>query len=1102
MPQQNKIMSLDSHVSLTVAVDTQALRMVADGSRSAVEVLRHSSAIFDMDTFMESLQRRLGADVEEVSETEAAGIASDLFELASDDLAEALEELQSADWAAIMSSDSQQLLVAIPVIIRHGAQDLPVSVEVVKAPAVASVPLSRLAAARGAERGGNASGKVWRSVLPLTPGVTHSLKAVVDPGPQCRFLVAATSHEVAVLDKVTLQLVSLSTSQEIEGDLPPDLASAPFEEAHTSLLTACAFTDLGRHLIVLATDAGLLLAEVGHDGQCWGRDVLRWWGEGARQRWSEGATAQALVSGLTGAVLLFPPGVSEHAPPPAAAPWVPVAQHRKAPVLSTWRLVRKAQRPASVRSLNIGSHPEGSELAWLLQPQRSRGLGRTLAAGASLLQADMLTPGETGAHAAVSARTTGHEEASTHNPTLAEAEQRPRFWVARSLCGMRLESQDGRYALYPTMPPGAALSLSQDGAVQTFLTEQAAGGTIVVSTLAEQPEASPPPGSVLHRRVLVCPDWAMRKAWLVKLLDGQHLTADPELLYDAVVQTGESAGLVVTIPGVCLLGQPRLHFLHATDLDVPLSAAAAACLSLVPVSCSIFDVTHDTDEQDEEMEFLLSIHDVGHIPIADLLKIPDLAARSHAAAHGQQPEEGQIANFQTAVRTSRGERLDLAALPAKAWRSGDPEVDGHLADASAAARFSPQTEDFPVSSLHTVERELLTTESLGELLRSCPCTSVDGGTELARTWATALPSAQRRSLGPIAATAFWHVGADGKFLHVPSGTVQRAPGRGGDDPLQFAVVAAAAGTSWLLQSQQGEWSTISVTPEEVRPLHTLAERVRGRVVSHVQAAAGAGAAALIATSWGLEAVRVVAPNGAVQHWRVAAGQSSGHLTADGAVLCVSGQSGLEVHGLTRDDPSLPPVHLSDRLTYGGSSQAVRFCWGLEDAPARSSPGRVASARLWGAHVCILADTPDAKAAVLIAHSSSPFGAIGLLTCARLPSQDVHIYCAAVSRPSAPQIVAIYDVSSQSLEGLEAWAGSDLEPDIPLGEKHWSATKRALERAAEAGAAGTCWLVAALHASQMPEDALVVLKDAVTTENAYVRVLSSGRSNQAPTPSTP
>jgi hypothetical protein len=1074
-------MSLDSDVSLAVAVDAQALRMVADGARSAAEVLRHNSSIFDMDIFIGSLQQRLGADVEAFSEAEAAGIASDLLELALGDLAQAIDELSPADWAAIVGSEGQQPLVASTVIVRHGALDVPVAVNVVRAPAPVSAPRSRLAAARGMERGGTATGKAWRSLLPLTPGLTHALKAVVDPGPDCRFLIAVTSREVAALDKVTLQLASLSSSREIEGDLPPDLASAPFAESHAEVLTASALSDLGRHLLVLVTDAGLLLAEVGHDGQCWGRDVLRWWGSAAQASWDEGATAQALVAGLTGAVVLFPSTAGM-----ATTPWVPVAQQRSPPVLSTWRLARKQQRAAGAGSLSAGSHPGGSELAWSLRPRRSAPLGRAHAAGTSTLHADMLTPGATGPRAAALTSATGQE--------VPQAEQQPRFWVAKGLRGMRLESQDGRFALYPTLPPGTALCLAKDTLVRSVSTEEAGNGSVVVSASAAGDQLSPPLGSVLRQRVLVCPDWSTQKAWPVRLLEGQRLGADPELLYDAVVQTGASAGVVISVPGACLLGQPHLQFLRAADVGSPLSACAAACLSLVPVSCSLFDVTRGAEEQDEEMEFLLSVHDMGHLPIADLLEIPELAARSHAAAHGQQPREGQVASFHTAVRTSLGDSVDFAALPSSAWRAGEPELDRHLADAAAAARFSAQTESFPVSSLHSADHELLVTDSLGEALRACPLASEDGGAELARSWATALPSARRRSLGPVAATAVWRVAASGEVLHVPSGTKHSIPGYDAGDPLRFAAIAAGA-FSWLLQSQRGEWSTVSVTAGGVRPLHTLPFRVAGSVVSHVAADAGSGAAALVATPRGLERVKVL-PSGALHHWLVAPGQSAGQLTPDGAVLCISGRSGLEVHAIARDDPSVPPVHLSHRLTYGDGARVVRFCWGLADAPTRSTPGRIASLRTWGAQACILADTPDAKAAVLIAHSSSPFGAVGLLTCERLPSQDVHVYCAAVSRPSAPRVVAIYDVGAQSPAGLEAWAGSDLQPDFPLGEKRWSAPERPLDRAVDAGAAGTCWLVATLPASQIPAAALLVLKDAVTAETAYLRVLSSA----APRPS--
>lgn len=291
-----------------------------------------------------------------------------------------------------------------------------------------------------------------------------------------------------------------------------------------------------------------------------------------------------------------------------------------------------------------------------------------------------------------------------------------------------------------------------------------------------------------------------------------------------------------------------------------------------------------------------------------------------------------------------------------------------------------------------------------------------------------------------------------------------------------------------MQTEAGLWISLSVTPQEVEALHSLPERVAGSVISRV-AGPGATTAALVATTWGLEVVRV-SQHATLRHWRVSAGKASGHLTPEGSVLCVSGRSALEIHGLTRGDVSVPPFHLSHMLLYGDGSKTVRFCWGFEDAPLRSQPAEIPSVRHWGGQICILSDTPDAKAVVLVIHASTSFGAFDILWSIRRPSQDVHIFCAAVSRESAPQVEAIFVSPAESLESLAAGTESALETHLSHGSELWRRTEGVPAEAVEAGAAGTCWLVATLRAPMLPEDALVVLVDAVTTEKTYLRIMAS------------
>ncbi len=117
--------------------------------------------------------------------------------------------------------------------------------------------------------------------------------------------VVVSSHEVIVLDRTSLTLRAQTAVADLVRDVPADVATAPIEE---SAVIGAILLRLQEPLLVLATRAGVILAFVADDGQCWAQDTAGWPDdECARLAQLEGCRVQLCATESTVALLLEAP---------------------------------------------------------------------------------------------------------------------------------------------------------------------------------------------------------------------------------------------------------------------------------------------------------------------------------------------------------------------------------------------------------------------------------------------------------------------------------------------------------------------------------------------------------------------------------------------------------------------------------------------------------------------------------------------------------------------------------------------------------------------------------------------------------------------------
>lgn len=897
----------------------------------------------DLRLFAREVSAFLGPEVLPLSTEELSALAEEAVELLTPGVQAGLSALDAEHWTLLLEHGDE---LEAEGLLRYEGRDLPLRLLVSVTPSAEDG--TTLHAGPRAARGQALARMRSSAPLELRADVPlHAVRPVASLGPSARPLVRMGPRGLPFFlmalgsELLCARVATLAPTDRVELHYLLDDLSAtdePQDQAGSSsarrILALCFLPAPGagsEAAFAALSETHLLVGEIHQDGTLWGRAAVPLPPALAVLAALPDARAEMETHGqqIVAAVALRDGGDSAHAPGARSTEWRPFrTEPEHLPLLWTCTLEASCAPDDAQRSGPLREGPRSARVsagagcpAPLLRARPPTRVG-TLRQAGETLSADALTPQPDGREDAaqyfepLEDGFVFSDDRYVSRPDTRGVEQL--FWVPLRMEGLSTESVDGRLHFQPTAERDR----------YTYASGARRGERSRVTIASSGPDAGKVTetdgddsllGLQTVARVLTIPDWSGARAWRVSVSFAQDAVFRVADNYDArVVHPPDKAGTILTVPGLCLRGQPvACRYKRKQVGSARLSGAAASGLSYVPNCLRLLP--------SESGGLAVAVDCFLHIPVGDATALPVAAAAARAQRLGVSPSAGRIAGILSAVSEPSG-IADTLDTSASRWRDLRDEVPPgqQLLLSPAAARL-----DLVWLLRDSAEAEDTTLLSLTSSLRSSsPAGAYDNRRELSRNWSTVVPAAEpQTTLRGLAFLGTKLLLSDARYVNANGlggqGRVEGLPE--GDSALAFACYGSGVA---LLQTLQGTWAAASVTAKGVRVLHVAqGPWARGRAVKASRAQGRTHTQSPEAFVLAGTELTIVSCNvaGDIRHETFSLPDAPDHvqLLSTGVIVCSSPHS-LYFLLQRRLRLEAAPRHLEGTLTYAGTGKRVFF----------------------------------------------------------------------------------------------------------------------------------------------------------------------------------